>query len=118
MHLEPIIAVDFDGTIAENDYPNVGEELPGAIEGLKELQEAGCQLILWTCRHADNLEVAVDWLAERGVTMDAVNDHSRHDLIPGQSDKRKVYANLYLDDKSFPAFPGWPVFMEWFRKQA
>ena len=32
-----VIAVDFDGTIVEHRYPNIGEEKPFAIETLKML---------------------------------------------------------------------------------
>ena len=112
----PIIAVDFDDTIAVNKYPEIGEEMPGAIEGLLELQSYGCHIIIWTCRHGENQQAALDWLAERNFFPDTINDHVSHDMIPGQEMKRKVYANLYLDDKSFPPFPGWPEFMKWVRE--
>ena len=109
MRLEPIIAVDFDGTIAENDYPNVGEALPGALEGLREMKAAGCKLILWTCRHGDNLQAAVDWLVERdAMVFDAINDHSSHDLIPDRS-KRGRYTQTYtLMTRAFLRFPDGP----------
>ena len=32
-----IIAVDFDGTIVEHEYPKIGKELPFATETLKML---------------------------------------------------------------------------------
>ena len=53
-----LIAVDFDGTVVEHAYPDIGEELPHAVEVLKELVEAGHQIILWTCRenHIADLE--------------------------------------------------------------
>ena len=34
-----IIAVDFDGTIVEHRYPEIGKEKPFAIATLKELQK-------------------------------------------------------------------------------
>ena len=34
-----IIAVDFDGTIVEHKYPEIGREIPFAIETLKMLIE-------------------------------------------------------------------------------
>lgn len=42
-----IIAVDFDGTIVEHKYPEIGRELPFAIETLKKLQQERHRLILW-----------------------------------------------------------------------
>ena len=45
-----IIAVDFDGTIVEHKYPEIGRELPFAIETLKKLQQERHRLILWSVR--------------------------------------------------------------------
>ena len=43
------IAIDFDGTIVEHAYPEIGHPIPFAIETLLQLQEDGHRLILWTC---------------------------------------------------------------------
>lgn len=45
-----IIAVDFDGTLCENQWPEIGEPKKEVITYLKERQTAGDKLILWTCR--------------------------------------------------------------------
>ena len=45
-----VIAVDFDGTIVEHRYPQIGKELPFAIAALKKLQAERHLLILWTVR--------------------------------------------------------------------
>ncbi|MGB6037414.1 MAG: hydrolase, partial [Cryomorphaceae bacterium] len=44
------IAVDFDGTIVEHKYPEIGDEMLFAFDTLKELQKKGHKLILWTYR--------------------------------------------------------------------
>ena len=36
-----IIAVDFDGVLNATAYPNVGEAIPGAIEGMQKLHSLG-----------------------------------------------------------------------------
>ena len=43
-----IIAVDFDGTIVEHKYPQIGREIPFAIATLKKLQAERHLLILWS----------------------------------------------------------------------
>ena len=48
-----IIAVDFDGTIVEHKYPEIGRELPFAIETLKKLQQERHRLILWSVREGE-----------------------------------------------------------------
>ncbi len=61
-----IIAVDFDGTIVEHAYPEIGKPIPFAIETLLQLQKDGHKLILWTVRRGRLLQEAVDYCAERG----------------------------------------------------
>ena len=45
------IAVDFDGTIVQFKYPDIGPEVPYAIETLHILQHLNIDLYLWTCRN-------------------------------------------------------------------
>ena len=105
------IAVDFDGTIVENQFPKVGPEKPFAIEALLRLQQAGVELILWTCRAGPKLDEAVHFLKSRGVIPDYVNEtEDRHEKSFGFP---KVNADYYIDDKSLPPFPGWEKFLEW-----
>ena len=68
-----IIAVDFDGTIVENNYPGIGREMPFATEVLKKLQQENHRLILWTVREGKLLEEAVAFCRERGLEFYAVN---------------------------------------------
>ena len=41
-----IIAVDFDGTIVEHKFPDIGDEIPFATDTLKLLMKQRHQLIL------------------------------------------------------------------------
>lgn len=73
------IAVDFDGTIVEHRYPQIGEEIPFATATLKMLINERHRLILWSVREGKLLEEAVEWCRERGVEFYAVNrDGRRH----------------------------------------
>lgn len=100
-----IIAIDFDGTIVEHRFPEIGELRPKAIEMIKRMQTNGHKLILWTCRNDEDpankgrkvLSEAVEFMRLHGVVFDAVNDN-----IPGLgfNPKPKVYADLYLDDRA------------------
>ena len=67
------IAVDFDGTIVEHRYPQIGEEKLFAFETLKQLQKLGHQLILWTFRYGAELEEAVEYCKKKGLEFYAVN---------------------------------------------
>jgi len=96
-----IIAVDFDGTIVEHEYPEIGKLKEGAIEMLKSLQEQGHELILWTCRADSTLEEAVVFMREHGIEFDAVNDN----ISTTNIFSRKVYADVYIDDRAV-GYPG------------
>lgn len=105
--MKMIIAIDFDGTIVEHKFPEIGEAIPGAVETIKKLNKAGHTLILWTCRNnadpalngRDVLNEAVVWCVNNGLWFDAVNENTRKiDFCPTP----KVYADLYIDDRSFP----------------
>ena len=95
-----IIAVDFDGTLCENDYPNIGKPNNDLINHLKRVQSKGDKLILWTCRAGKKLNDAVDWCKEKGLIFDAVNENLPEIVEEFGSDTRKIFANEYIDDKA------------------
>lgn len=98
-----IVAVDFDGTLCDNDYPKAGAEHWSLIHALQELKVEGkIDLILWTCREEENLQFAVDWCKERGLIFDAVNENLPRVIEKYHGDTRKVSANVYIDDLGFP----------------
>jgi len=106
-----VIAVDFDGTIVEHCYPNIGEERPYATEILKKLIADRHKLILWTVREGKLLDEAVNWCAERGVTFYAVNSDSS-DMFKEAKDKNfscKLNADYFIDDKNIGGLPDWPT---------
>jgi len=103
-----IIAVDFDGTIVEHAYPNIGKEVPFATEALKLLQKDRHQLILWTVRENEMLEEAVQFCKERGVEFYAVNQ-SMPDMVEEQFTSRKITADLFIDDRNLGGLPDWGV---------
>ncbi len=101
-----IIAIDFDGTIVEHKFPAIGEPLPHAFEVMKELQQKGHKLILWTYRDGEDLTKAVQLCRENGVRFYAVN-HSKPNEDYDKYMSRKIYADLYIDDRNLGGFPGW-----------
>ena len=62
-----LIALDFDGTIVTHRDPEIGEEIPFAVDTLKMLRLDGHRLILWSVREGHLLDEAVNWCRERGV---------------------------------------------------
>lgn len=104
-----IIAVDFDGTIAEDRYPGIGKPMPFAFETLKMLQGDGHRLILWTYRTGKKLNEAVEFCREHGIEFYAVNKGFPEEDMLHPDTGRKIHADLFIDDRNFGGFPGWGV---------
>jgi trehalose-6-phosphatase len=104
-----IISVDFDGTVVEHDYPDIGEPLEG-IQTLRDLIVAGHTIVLNTCREDTRkrqyLTEAVRFLKKHGVEVHSVNENRREDDFRDDGG-RKVYAHCYIDDRNLGGFPGW-----------
>lgn len=96
-----IIAVDFDGTLVEDKFPEIGKPNDPVFELLCKAQENCVKIILWTCRNGERLDQAVKFCESHSqLKFDAVNDNIPEvlGLFPGNA--RKVYANEYWDDKA------------------
>lgn len=93
------VAVDFDGTLVEDCYPKIGAPKKALISLLNALRMSGVKVILWTCRTGEELEKAVGFCAEHGLTFDAVNTNLPVVKNLYGHDTRKVFADVYLDDK-------------------
>lgn len=103
-----LIAVDFDGTIVEHRYPEIGKEIPFAISTLKRLQEEHHRLILWTVREGELLDEAVAFCRQRGLEFYAVNaNFPEEEAKPGMTACRKLKADLFIDDRNVGYLPDW-----------
>ncbi len=94
-----VIAVDFDGTLCEDKFPHIGKETE-VFQYVKILKGLGCKIILYTCRSKKNLENAINWCKDRGLTFDAINENLKENIAEYGGDTRKVWANVYLEDKA------------------
>lgn len=100
------IAVDFDGTIVEDDYPKIGKPVIFAFDTLKALQANGHRIILWTYRRGQALDSAIQFCKNNGITFYAVNkSFPEEDFDPESS--RKIYADLFIDDRNIGGLMSW-----------
>ena len=103
-----LIAVDFDGTIVEHEYPQIGREIPFATETLRMLINDRHQLILWSVREGDLLQEAIDWCHERGVDFYAINrDFPEEDVEKNIHFSRKLKVDVFIDDRNIGGLPDW-----------
>jgi hypothetical protein len=100
------IAVDFDGTIVDHEYPEIGKEKLFAFLTLKELDKLGARLILWTFRTGKELDDAVEYCRNNGIEFYAINKNYPEEVFD-ETVSRKIDADIYIDDKNIGGFPGW-----------
>lgn len=93
-----IYAVDFDGTLCENKWPQIGEPNKGLIDFLMKAKTEGHEVILYTMREGTLLDEALKWCESRGIMFDAVNDNLPRLIEQFGVNSRKIYADLYIDD--------------------
>ena len=115
MSRKKIAVIDFDGTIAEHKFPRIGKAMPQAFEVMKELQDEGWVLVLWTCRENEGsniskqyLREAVEFCKDNGIEFDGINETPKE--FEFRSEKglnRKAYGDVYIDDRNLGGFPGW-----------
>lgn len=101
-----IIAIDFDGTIVEDAYPNIGKPMIFAFETMKKLQSEGHRLILWTYRTDKKLQEAVDFCKQQGLEFYAINKSYPEEEFDGKI-SRKINATFFVDDRNIGGFIGW-----------
>ncbi len=101
-----IIAVDFDGTLVEHRYPEIGKEILFAFDTLRDLQKQNHQLILWTVRSGNELEAALEFCRQRGIEFYAVNK-SYPEEKHNETTSRKINADIFIDDRNVGGLPGW-----------
>ena len=97
------ICVDFDGTIVDHRFPEVGPPVPGALEWMLKWQTAGAKLILFTMRSdggriGDALSQAVEYLKQNGIELYGVN---KNPTQTHWTSSPKAYGQLYIDDAAF-----------------
>jgi hydroxymethylpyrimidine pyrophosphatase-like HAD family hydrolase len=118
-----VIAVDFDGTCVESNWPEKPVSKPGAVATIQYLLNQGHTIIIWTCRNNEQpdkfgqyagIGAVRKWIADNFCPPGWPYPHpnillnesalSSLDLI---GETRKVFAHVYIDDRNLGGFPGW-----------
>jgi len=94
------IAIDFDGCLCSDAYPNIGKPHRETIEKALAEKANGTALILWTCREGQQLQEAVEACKRWGLSFDAVNNNLSERVSFFGCDSRKISADEYWDDRA------------------
>ena len=101
------IAIDFDGTIVENAYPEVGELRENAKSIINQLYEDGHTLIINTCRSGRYSDEAKDFLIRNKIKFHFFNENCPTLIQKYRGDCRKISADVYIDDRCIGGLPSW-----------
>ncbi|MCK9458423.1 MAG: hydrolase [Proteobacteria bacterium] len=117
MNVYHTLFIDFDGTIVEFAWPDIGKPLPGAFETMQDLKAAGYKLVLWTCREDEPkgnfLTQAIEFCRRNGIEFDGINETLPEDEPrPYGVLKRKPHCQCVIDDRNLGGFPGWNAVRE------
>lgn len=106
------ICIDFDGVI--HDYSNgwqgvdvFGKPVSGAKEGTAALKKAGWSIIIYTTRN--DSQALRSWLQDNNISYDNINVNPNQ---PEGSEKGKLIANVYLDDRGILFDGNWEKAIE------
>lgn len=98
-----IYAVDFDGTIVENDFPDIGPINQEVRKFILDKKRKDNVIILWTTRQNEKLEEALDFCEEHGIPIDYAN---RNVPWVDFETSDKIFADVYVDDRCYNPFDG------------
>jgi|AntRauTorckE6833_2_1112554.scaffolds.fasta_scaffold28505_4 hypothetical protein len=103
----PRVAIDFDNTIVDSDFPVIHKVKENAVYAIQELKKAGWIIIIWTCREGEAKQEAIDYLNKHEIPYHAINDNPEGYEECGFINSRKVGADIYVDDKNLCHIDSW-----------
>lgn len=86
-----VLAIDFDRTIVNDKY----EAMPEAKEAINNFREAGHKVVIHSCNNSKWIEKTLN------------NLDIRFDAIWSETDKGKLLADLYIDDRGYRFKGNW-----------
>lgn len=90
------IAYDFDGTIVENEFPDIGKINENIVSDMRERWKSlGNIIIIWSCRHSDEKSRMRQFLIKNEIPFDFINENPLF-----ETGSRKVFAHEYVDDRN------------------
>lgn len=103
-----ILAIDFDDTVVENAFPEIGKLRKNAREIINKFFEEGFYIIFWTCRSGSELGVMRDFLIDVGINFHKINENASYEIL-GFQPSPKIYYDTSIDDKNLDCPLDWDV---------
>jgi len=99
------LSIDFDGTICEHSFPEVGALRKDADVYIRKLYEEGHKIIISTCRSGKYEGMAQDFLDDNDIPYHYINSNLPELIEHYGQDCRKISADVYIDDKCLMGLP-------------
>ena len=96
-----VIAIDFDGTIVTNKYPDIGYLKRNAKDVINKLYNQGHDIIINSCRQGKEEREMVEFLLDNEIMFDKINENLCYRIEEYDNDCRKIGADIYIDDKAY-----------------
>lgn len=100
-----IVIIDFDGTIADTDYPRLGPLRKNVVKVIQQIQMDGCKILIDTCRTGQFEGEAVKFLIDNGIPFDFVNCNLPSQIEFYGMDCRKLSGDVRIDDTNLGGIP-------------
>jgi hydroxymethylpyrimidine pyrophosphatase-like HAD family hydrolase len=95
-----VLGIDFDGTIVEEAFPNIGAIKPKTVELMQEAMDKGHLVIVWTARSMKAESDAIDFLNDNNIPYHYVNENPEDPYYIRGEQGRKIFCDYYLDDRA------------------
>lgn len=105
MPKRPTVVVDFDGTIVEHAFPEIGKLKHGVVEALTELRKH-FKVVISSCRNS-SLFGPENRVYHEAMKAFLVAKEIPHDEVD-EGDCGKVFATHYIDDRGIRFENNWP----------
>lgn len=113
-----IISIDFDGTIVKDEYPSIGTLSANAAETIAKLKRDGHTIVINTCRAGELALDAINFLLASKVPFDRVNENDPVNVLKFGGNTRKIFADVYIDDRNVCGMPDWATMYQWITAKA
>ena len=102
---DKILAIDFDDTIVDSNYPTIVRLREGAKEYINKLYNEGYYIIIWTCRSGAHKQVAELYLLNHGKYRYAVLDKADGKQVgEGIFEVKSPRTRIYFEPLLHPFF--------------
>ena len=104
--MKPVVICDFDGTLCDHMYPDIGPLKPNVKESLQEIKDLGFDIHICSCR--TNLEVSVT-IFDRLEQLEKMKKFLDNNEIPYDKilNNDKPVAFAYIDDRGIGFRDNW-----------